>query len=142
MTISLPQSSRRSAGRGLLLVLAVLAGLLAMHGLAPGVPGASAVDTPHTGTGTGTGAHAGHGTGTDRGSGHCGHDVGGGANGHTDHADATCAAGATSAPYTPPALTSARDGAMPVAEPAGRCGGTTATGRAPPDLAELQLLRI
>ncbi|WP_338676449.1 DUF6153 family protein [Streptomyces sp. SCSIO 30461] len=134
MTSSLTPS-RRSAMYGLLLVLAVLAGLLAMHGLAPGVPAT-------VGAHPGAGAHAGHGIGVDRGSDPCGHTADGGAGGHTDHADATCAAGGTSAPYMPPALASAHGGGAPVVSPVGRCGGTTATGRAPPDLAELQLLRI
>ncbi|MEU2158085.1 DUF6153 family protein [Streptomyces sp. NPDC019396] len=136
MTSSLPQSSRRPAVRGLLLVLAVLAGLLAMHGLAPG-PSTTATPTAHSGMHARHGAVAGHGVD------HCGRAVrGGAADGHADHADATCAAGGTSASYAPPALSPACGGTVPAALRHGRCGGVTATGRAPPDLAELQLLRI
>ncbi|MFD7609490.1 DUF6153 family protein [Streptomyces sp. NPDC059828] len=133
MTSLLPQSSRRPAVRGVLLVLAVLAGLLAMHGLAPGP---STTATAHAGMHARHGAVAGHGVD------HCGHTVqGGAADGHADHADATCAAGGTSAPYAPPALSPSCGGTVPEASRPGRCDGMTATGRAPPDLAELQLLR-
>ncbi|MFF7366290.1 DUF6153 family protein [Streptomyces tricolor] len=115
-----------------LLVLALLAGLLGMHGLAPG---------------GGTG-HAGHAMAAHHsvavtapddcpdGAGHCG--------GHRlHHADPSCASGALdSGPQLPV------PGAGPVAftapAPCPRPGPATAPqgARAPPDLAELQLLRI
>ncbi|MEV8311934.1 DUF6153 family protein [Streptomyces flavidovirens] len=59
-----------------------------------------------------------------------------------DHADATCAAAGVGAPYAPPALGAALDaGPVSVAVP-GSAAGTFESGRAPPDLAELQLLRM
>ncbi|MFE9095544.1 DUF6153 family protein [Streptomyces sp. NPDC007264] len=111
-----------------LLVLGLLAGLLGMHALAPGgiaphhaharpVPAAAAVDG-------------------DCADGHCG-------GSHAQHADTTCAAAAVGEAPQPPALTPdptvrpAPTGAVrahPAAAPDG--------GRAPPSLAELQLLRI
>ncbi|MFC7883808.1 DUF6153 family protein [Streptomyces sp. NPDC057376] len=140
MTRSTPSISR-PAGRLLtLLVTAVLAGLLGMHGLAPGVP------TAHAGTGTSSGAHhtdamAAHADGAatlaDR---VCGHSDGG--SGHVDHADGTCAAAGTASAYTPPPLTGATADAPDAASPAVTATGTPQDGRGPPDLSELQLLRI
>ncbi|WP_233221551.1 DUF6153 family protein [Streptomyces carminius] len=133
------------------LVLAVLTGLVAMHGLAPGSPGPSARTGPahHAGPADHTGpasrsmpthehpaaasfgpdgaqcAHSAHGTG-----------------GHPDHADATCAAGGTSAAPQPPVLPAAA-AASPGGPAAVRHLPATAAGsRAPPSLSELQLLRI
>ncbi|MEN8651534.1 DUF6153 family protein [Streptomyces sp. 21So2-11] len=128
-------SSRRPVGRGFaLLVLAVLAGVLAMHGLSPGPV---SVATPA--------AAGGHTTVTVQGTGHqggesCSHTAGG--SGHLDHADATCAATGIGAPYTPPALAPALDVAPLAAAPPGRAAEATEVERAPPDLAKLQLLRI
>ncbi|MFC7894866.1 DUF6153 family protein [Streptomyces sp. NPDC057381] len=145
MTRSTPSISR-PAGRLLtLLVTAVLAGLLGMHGLAPGVP------TAHAGTGTSSGAHhteamaahtdAVHADGAatlaDRA---CGHSAGG--SGHVDHADGTCAAAGTASAYTPPPLTGGTADAPAAASPAVTAKGAPQDGRGPPDLSELQLLRI
>ncbi|WP_217245675.1 DUF6153 family protein [Streptomyces sp. AC602_WCS936] len=140
MTRSTPSISR-PAGRLLtLLVTAVLAGLLGMHGLAPGVP------TAHAGTGTASGAHhteamAAHADGSatlaDRA---CGHSDGG--SGHIDHADGTCAATGTASAYTPPPLTGGTADAPTAASPAVAATGAPHVGRGPPDLSELQLLRI
>ncbi|MFC8871144.1 DUF6153 family protein [Streptomyces sp. NPDC057148] len=147
MTRSTPSISR-PAGRLLtLLVTAVLAGLLGMHGLAPGVP------TAHAGTGTSSGAHhtdavaahtdamAAHADGAatlaDRA---CGHSDGG--SGHVDHADGTCAAAGTASAYTPPPLSGATADAPDAASPAVTATGAPQDGRGPPDLSELQLLRI
>ncbi|MFH8236992.1 DUF6153 family protein [Streptomyces sp. NPDC018321] len=140
MTRSTPSISR-PAGRLLtLLVTAVLAGLLGMHGLAPGVP------TAHAGTGTSSGAHHtdamtahadGAATLADRA---CGHSDGG--SGHVDHADGTCAAAGTASAYTPPPLTGATADAPDAASPAVTATGAPQDGRGPPDLSELQLLRI
>ena len=127
----------------LLLVLAVLTGLVAMHGLGPaplavaahapahGAPGGSGHDTPRVDPGADPCAcvHAG--------------DPRDGPGGHAEHADATCAAPGTSGPpalpepaIAPGALASAPAG------PYGVLTGATACGRAPPSLSELQLLRV
>ncbi|MGW1749276.1 DUF6153 family protein [Streptomyces sp. NPDC002092] len=109
-------------------MLGLLAGLLAMHGLAPGGALHEHPAPRHV-----TAAVALHGD--------CaGDDCGGG---HAQHADRTCASGALSGGPTLPALV-----ADPVAAPAlsdAPCpyAGTAPDGaRAPPSLAELQLLRI
>ncbi|AUH45004.1 hypothetical protein CXR04_19360 [Streptomyces sp. CMB-StM0423] len=70
----------------------------------------------------------------------CSHTDGG--SGHPAHADRTCAAAGTASAYAPPALADALPGA-PAAAPV-RIAGSAAglPDRAPPDLAELQLLRI
>ena len=115
-----------------LLVLALLAGLLGMHALAPG-------------GGMGHAGHprAAHGevavTAPDEcpgGSGHCG--------GHRlHHADPSCASGALDGG---PQLPAPAPGPVtaPAPAPCPRSGPATApdSARAPPDLAELQLLRI
>ncbi|MFE9630031.1 DUF6153 family protein [Streptomyces sp. NPDC006463] len=136
--ISAPQPPRRRpAGPGrLLLVLAVLAGVLAMHGLGAGGMTARA----HT---TASGAHAT--AATHEGSGHqagadCSHTAGG--QGFVHHADATCAATGIVTAYAPPALAAALQGASPAGARATRAPASAESGRAPPDLAELQLLRI
>ncbi|MGW7052455.1 DUF6153 family protein [Streptomyces sp. NPDC054887] len=152
-----------------LLVPALLAGLIAMHGLGPAVPperAFAAADIRHAapshpgpaaGDSAAHGAHAApaaHGAGTShaphgRAPSPVGHDHArdclhgeGGAGGHVEHADSTCAAGGTSgAPV------------LPAPAPAGAPSGAPADGtavapaappgeRAPPSLSELQLLRI
>ncbi|MDW4908984.1 DUF6153 family protein [Streptomyces sp. ADMS] len=117
-------------------VLGLLAGVLAMHGLA-------------LGGGTTDDAHHGHpspasqtmtmNAGSDesvcQGSGSHG--------GHGQHADATCASGALPAGHTFPALTPDPAGASVLASRADRSLPRFPEGaRAPPSLAELQLLRI
>ncbi|MFF9866344.1 DUF6153 family protein [Streptomyces sp. NPDC013953] len=128
-----------------LLVLAVLAGVLAMHGLGPALasPAAShsvAVAGAHHGSTASAASrtavsapedcvHADHGdNGTD--------------GGHAEHADTTCAAGGTStAPVLPaPAPAGTDTGAPP--GPTALVSGATSGVRAPPALSELQLLRI
>ncbi|AZM50799.1 hypothetical protein DMB38_15835 [Streptomyces sp. WAC 06738] len=70
----------------------------------------------------------------------CSHTDGG--SGHLSHADRTCAAAGTASAYAPPALADALPGA-PAAAPAPIAGPAAGVpDRAPPDLAELQLLRI
>ncbi|MEU6707919.1 DUF6153 family protein [Streptomyces wuyuanensis] len=158
----------RPAGHGLaLLVLAVLAGVLGMHALAPaGVPGSRAQahgavapvhttpihTTPvhgksvHTSPVHGKSVHASpvHGQSVpepsvpEAGPG-CSHTDGGAD--HVDHADGTCAAAGVGSPYAPPEPTAALGAPPSVATPDG-AGRTPPSGRAPPDLAELQLLRI
>ncbi|MEU2065217.1 DUF6153 family protein [Streptomyces sp. NPDC013455] len=133
MTSTAPHAPRPPQRRHrALLVLAVLAGLLGMHALAPG----------------GGVVHAGHGRaahgvvavmaadacpGDD---GHCG--------GHgPHHADPTCASAAVGGGPQQPAL--APDPVAvpaPAACPRSRPATAPDGARAPPDLAELQLLRI
>ncbi|MGP4001748.1 DUF6153 family protein [Streptomyces sp. 8N706] len=139
MTSTSQERSRRPAGRGmLLLVLAVLTGVFAMHGLAPGGPPAAHADShARHAAGTAEGAAA-HQAGQD-----CVHAPGGGTAGHLSHADATCAAGGIGTPYAPPAPAPALDTAAATwLAPPGRAVAATQGGRAPPDLAQLQLLRI
>ncbi|MEU0300642.1 DUF6153 family protein [Streptomyces sp. NPDC006175] len=134
MASTMQPSSRRPAGRGfLLLVLAVLAGLLAMHGLGPGsVPANASAAAGHHAMAP-THEKADHQVVEG-----CSHSDGG----THHHADATCAATGIGAPYAPPAPVAGLDaGPSPVAVP-GSTAGTPESGRAPPDLAELQLLRI
>lgn len=118
----------------MLLVLAVLAGVLAMHGLGP---------QPSSATPMGGGGHdmvmaqveAVYPAGED-----CSHP--GGGSGSPHHADATCAAAGIGGAYTPPALAAALGSALcPEAVPGG-VAVVTGLERAPPDLADLQLLRI
>jgi hypothetical protein len=116
-----------------LLVMAVLAGVLGMHGLAPGVTptahsdaGRAMVMTPADGM-----PHAG---------GACAHTNG--ATGHLDHADGTCAAAGIGSAYAPPAPAGALPDTPPPPAPSAASSGSPRDGRAPPDLSELQLLRI
>ncbi|MEV4334100.1 DUF6153 family protein [Streptomyces sp. NPDC049597] len=125
-----------------LLVLAVLAGVLAMHGLGPAVaspvPHHSAAADSHHGTTPSAASH------TDMACEDCSHVDHGdtGTGGHAEHADTTCAAGGTSTAPALPAL--AATGVVTCAAPdtAPLLPGAPATGRAPPSLSELQLLRI
>ncbi|MFD9304851.1 DUF6153 family protein [Streptomyces sp. NPDC060048] len=142
MTSTSQPTRRRPAGRGLLLlVLAVLAGVLAMHGLGPGV----APSGPRT---VATGGHGAEGMSPEAaraGAAHpageaCSHTSGG--TGHALHADATCAATGVASPYAPPAPAPALDATAPDAPAPGTVTALTGTGRAPPDPARLQLLRI
>ncbi|MEU1197587.1 DUF6153 family protein [Streptomyces sp. NPDC005813] len=111
-----------------LLVLGLLAGLLGMHALAPGggVPEhrhtrpMAATATPHD----------------DCPDGHCG-------GSHVRHADSTCASGAVGGGPALPAL--APDPTAVPARADAACPSTADApdgARAPPSLAELQLLRI
>ncbi|MFF0541058.1 DUF6153 family protein [Streptomyces coelicoflavus] len=131
-------SSRRPDGRlFVLLVMAVLAGVLGMHALGPG-----GVPSPPMGGGhdmvmtvaTDADADAAHATEG------CSHTDG--VPNHLDHADGTCAAAGIGSAYAPPALTSALTHEPPVAVPAAAAAASAESGRAPPDLSELQLLRI
>ncbi|MFD9744797.1 DUF6153 family protein [[Kitasatospora] papulosa] len=135
MSCAVQPPSRRTAGPGfVLLVLAVLAGVLAMHGLGPApasVEGAAA--------GSGHGVVMTHER-TVEVAGHCAYATGG--SGHVHHADALCVAAGVGSPYAPPPLASVPGvlRALPVLLPG--ASGSPEGGRAPPDLAELQLLRI
>ncbi|MFE5604123.1 DUF6153 family protein [Streptomyces coelicoflavus] len=138
-------------------VLGLFAGLLGMHGLAPGGglpehsaghPHTSAAPmAPSTGPGTHTRAAASPKTAPGAGAGAthagCPQDDGSCGGGHLRHADAMCASGAVSdgpvlsAPLPDPVPVVGCDGIVR-AYAAGAPDGA----RAPPSLAELQLLRI
>ncbi|MFD4587568.1 DUF6153 family protein [Streptomyces sp. NPDC058434] len=166
-------SRARPTGRALaLLVLAVLAGVLGMHALAPaGVTGtqdrthgaAATVQAPpvhgqavhgqavdgqavqaspvHGSPVHGESAHASsaHGPSVPEAVPGCSHTDGG--SDHLGHADGTCAAAGVGSPYAPPEPVPGLGAAPRVAAPDG-AGRTSTGGRAPPGLAELQLLRI
>ncbi|MEO3750748.1 DUF6153 family protein [Streptomyces sp. B6B3] len=131
---------RRDAwGRGwlLLVLLGVLAGLVAMHGLTPGT--AASAPLPLTGE-----AHeaAPEAADAERDC-DCDHaHSNGGA--HAEHADATCAAGGVNSGPNSPLPPTAGSGSGPGDPDAAAHDGTHAarSGRAPPSLSELQLLRI
>ncbi|MFF7472035.1 DUF6153 family protein [Streptomyces sp. NPDC008092] len=125
-----PPHRRRRA----LLVLALLAGLFGMHALAPG--GAVGMHGGHERAVSRTAVVVTVYDGCSGHDGHCGGD-------HAHHADATCASGAVSggpvlpAPVPDPVPVLTGDGLAP------SCPAVAPDGaRAPPDLAELQLLRI
>ncbi|WP_406119697.1 DUF6153 family protein [Streptomyces sp. NBC_00989] len=124
-----PHRRVRSYG---LLVAALLFGLLGMHGLGP-VPMAEHAMAVTT---VATGETASTPDACDHGSGDCGS--------HMEHADATCAsASVAGAPAVVPVLQP--DVAACAEVPDGRtsaAGSGPDGGRAPPTLAELQLLRI
>ncbi|WP_030238901.1 MULTISPECIES: DUF6153 family protein [unclassified Streptomyces] len=137
---ALPPAVRRWR---VLCVLGLLVGLLGMHGLAPGgataqqhmpqprVSQTHAQAVPSGHTGDGAEAQDGCAQG-----GHCG-------GGHVQHADATCASGAVGGgPVLPALVADPVPGCVP--EDAVRALAAVAPegARAPPDLAELQLLRI
>ncbi|MEV6736356.1 DUF6153 family protein [Streptomyces sp. NPDC051104] len=141
MTSGVCTRSSVSRARWVLLVMAVLAGVLAMHALSPsGTPSAGQhvmVGAPAAGHRTAAApAHADDCA--------CRHLSNAGHGGMAmDHSGGTCAAGGTAASYVPPAL-------LPALTVPGECAAAfsgppvarTADGRAPPDLSELQLLRI
>nr|WP_275406861.1 DUF6153 family protein [Streptomyces sp. SID12488] len=118
----------------------MLAGVLAMHGLGPGGMSAGMADSAHHGhraqASQPMSMRAGpaeesvcHGMGSH--------------GGHTQHADATCASGAVPAGHTFAALAPDPAGASDLAARADRSLPRSPEGaRAPPSLAELQLLRI
>ncbi|MFF5142684.1 DUF6153 family protein [Streptomyces sp. NPDC013157] len=116
------------------LVLGLLAGLFGMHALAPGgLMGMHGGHERAVSQGTVTATAYDGCSGDD---GHCGGD-------HAQHADATCASGAVSGGPALPALVPDPVPVRPAACPAASRPATAPDGaRAPPDLAELQLLRI
>ncbi|MDN3259251.1 DUF6153 family protein [Streptomyces sp. CSDS2] len=127
------QHPRRPLGRyRALSVLAVLIGLLGMHALAPG---GGAGHTEHAGH-----AHATHMTAAlvavD--------DCGGHSGGHRlHHADPSCASGAlTGGPHLAAPAPDPVPGPAPAHRPLTAWTTAPDGARAPPDLAELQLLRI
>ncbi|MEV6103133.1 DUF6153 family protein [Streptomyces sp. NPDC051940] len=116
-----------------LLVLGLLVGLIGMHALAP-----DAVASAGTGHG-----HTAHTTRPDHAGGGerlCHGSTGGG---HTAHADAACASGAVGAGPVLPAPANVPVGVLPPGDSARSDIASVPDGeRAPPSLAELQLLRI
>ncbi len=128
---SSPRSSRRPAGPPLfaLLVLTVLAGILGMHALTPN--GAPAPEHAMT---------MAHTPATEQASAACSHTDG--ASGHLAHADGTCAAAGIASAYAPPALADALPDAQAAAGAPIAAPTSAVQSRAPPDLSELQLLRI
>ncbi|SDJ52067.1 hypothetical protein SAMN05421806_101800 [Streptomyces indicus] len=124
----------------MLLVLAVLTGVLGMHALPPG--GAALAQTPATPHAAAM-AHT-KDTAQVPGSGHerarCAHE--GHGSDHLEHADGTCAATGIGSPYAPPALSPAGVGESDAPPRPAGAFASAERGRAPPDLAELQLLRI
>ncbi|MBT2492857.1 hypothetical protein J7E96_30975 [Streptomyces sp. ISL-96] len=124
-----------------LLVLAVLAGVVAMHGLGPAVPLASPSAVPDVRHAVTAGASSHTDPAECEDCIHVGHDEGG-VGGHAEHADATCAAGGTSGAPALPALALAVVVTCPTAEAPAVVPAATLGGRAPPSLSELQLLRI
>ncbi|MGW3128775.1 DUF6153 family protein [Streptomyces sp. NPDC001076] len=117
-----------------LLVLGLLAGLFGMHALVPG--GVMGTHGGHERPGSRTAVVVTAYDGCSGDDGHCGGD-------RAHHADATCASGAVSGGPALPALV---PDPVPVLAAACRAASGPATApdgaRAPPDLAELQLLRI
>ncbi|WP_343242908.1 DUF6153 family protein [Streptomyces sp. SID12501] len=118
-------------------VLGLLAGVLAMHGLGPGGMSAGMTDAAHHGhqaqpmsmRGGPSDEFVCHGMDSH--------------GGHAQHADATCASGAVPAGHTFAALTPDPAGPSVLAARADRSLPRSPEGaRAPPSLAELQLLRI
>lgn len=124
-----------------LLVLAVLVGVLAMHGLGPV---ASSVPSGTVAAGTHRAAMAAEAHAPADGADECdcAHaDDHGREGGHTEHADETCAAGGTSAAPVLPALAPGTLAPAAADTPTAALA-VTRDGRAPPSLSELQLLRI
>ncbi|ELP62263.1 DUF6153 family protein [Streptomyces turgidiscabies] len=120
-----------------LVVLGLLAGVLAMHGLGPGGMSGGTADASH---------HGRHAQPMSARSGPSDESVChgmGSHGGHSQHADATCASGAVPAGHTFPALAPDPTGATALADRADHSPARSPEGaRAPPSLAELQLLRI
>ncbi|MFE7938565.1 DUF6153 family protein [Streptomyces griseoincarnatus] len=137
MTVSSRSGSRPAGRLFVLLILAVLAGVLGMHGLAPG-----GMPTPHRTAAVHEMAamEPAAADGVPHADGECAHTDG--PPGHLDHADGTCAAAGTATAYTPPALAGTVLDAPATPSPTPAVTGSPHDGRAPPDLSELQLLRI
>ncbi|MFC5799034.1 DUF6153 family protein [Streptomyces formicae] len=127
-------SSGRPAGRlFVLLVMAVLSGVLGMHALGPGGAQPLRSDVGHH-------MVMAHIADVPQVSAGCSHTDGG--SDHLAHADGMCAAAGVGSAYAPPTLTSAVvDAASSAAVVAGD-PTSTESDRSPPDLSELQLLRI
>ncbi|MGW7287412.1 DUF6153 family protein [Streptomyces sp. NPDC054847] len=121
-----------------MLVLALLLGVVAMHGLAPGTAFA---DTGTVSTAAAPAAPAeAH---DDSAPCDCVHgDPHDGGGGHVSHADQTCAASGTSAAPALPAPVPSAVCTPPAADPPASAFEAAPGVRAPPSLSQLQLLRI
>ncbi|MET8246891.1 DUF6153 family protein [Streptomyces sp. NPDC005202] len=130
-----------SRARWMLVVLAVVAGVLAMHALAPtGMPASGQHSTMMP---VGTTQH--HAAPVHTAGDTCRHlsDADSGGDTAMHHAGGTCAAAGTGSAYAPPALLPAPTvPGAPAAAARSNPAARTVDGRAPPDLSELQLLRI
>ncbi|WP_030839835.1 DUF6153 family protein [Streptomyces sp. NRRL F-4474] len=145
MTRTCRPTNRRPSAPGAalaVLVLAVLTGILGMHALGPAPASAAVSAGAHHAAAGDHAAPTAEQTppAAEQAGGDCSHPAGG--SGHAEHADATCAAAGVASAYSPPALAEALLGfpgasSWEPAEPVAAAGA-----RAPPDLAELQLLRI
>lgn len=119
-----------------LLVLAVLTGLVAMHGPATaGLPGGP---SPRP---AGHAVPASAAAPADSGGDECAHSPRG-AGSHPNHADPTCAAGGISGAPILPALAPSTGMAAVDASAAARRPADSLDSRAPPSLSDLQLLRV
>lgn len=106
--------------------MAVLGGVLGMHGLAPaGAPAGHTMVMAQPADGEHVSAGCSHTAESD----------------HLHHADGACAAAGIGSPYAPPALSAAAVDAPAVSVLAVGAHASAESGRAP-DLSELQLLRI
>ncbi|WP_333777683.1 DUF6153 family protein [Streptomyces sp. IBSBF 3136] len=136
MTSSIRIGSVMSSVRWMWMVMAVVAAVLGMHALSPsGMPAAGQHDMVMPVEASKPHSAPAHVMGAD-----CQHLTDGGM--VMDHAGGTCAAGGTSAAYVPPALMPSLAGVDPAATDASVPAVGAVDGRAPPDLSELQLLRI
>lgn len=144
--VSTRHTSRPQGARGVLLILAVLTGLVAMHGLGP------SPSPRHERAMPAMSSH-GHDAADDEAFGHrtveqaaesaCHHlAFGHRGGGHVSHADGTCAASGISSGPTLAAPAPGPSADTHFAEHRLRSCTTTAAERAPPSLSQLQLLRI
>lgn len=124
------------------LVMALLAGLVAMHGLGPGLSAVSSSSAvPGSQHSVTAAAQAHSAPAVCQGCAHAGHDTGG-AGGHAEHADSTCSAAGTGGAPALPALGPAAVAGCPTADALAVAPTATPGERSPPSLSELQLLRI
>jgi hypothetical protein len=134
MTSSTASIRRRRARWFALLVMMVLAGVLGMHALGPGGAPATHRDAGHQIVAVAPAAGAHHANAG------CTHTDDGSA--HLHHADGLCAAAGIGSAYAPPALSAALPDASTASALIQGALAWTADSRTPPDLSELQLLRI
>ncbi|MGP3949557.1 DUF6153 family protein [Streptomyces sp. 7N604] len=135
---STPQMIRPLGGRAfVLLLLAVLAGLVAMHGLGPAGAAVPERAVPAAASPVAADPHPHHQLMEG-----CQHAAGDDHGRHVEHADGTCAASGVSTAPPVPDLTPVGFEASSAVAPSRWPSSVTASGRAPPSLSELQLLRI
>ncbi|SEE39790.1 hypothetical protein SAMN05216483_6119 [Streptomyces sp. 2131.1] len=133
MTVRSRSLSHRAGLLYALLVLTVLGGILGMHALPSGP--SPAIRSGHGHMAVTADAESGSAA-----AGLCAHTAGG--TDHLHHADQTCAAAGVGSPYTPPALSTAFSDSPFAAPWSASVPESALAARAPPDLSELQLLRI